>query len=78
MAVSYHVYQVNNPRAGEPNLFLAIEYKDHTPIAQREAFQKKMDAAMKTDDRKQDKAFGDRESMRSLVSSMQMEELKLK
>ena len=78
MAVSYHVYQVNNPRAGEPNMFLAIEYKDYVPIAQREAFQKKMDAAMSTDERKQDKAYGDREVMRSFVSSMQMEELKLK
>lgn len=78
LAVSYHVFSVNNARAGEPNLFLAVEYKDYTPIAVQEAFQKKMNGMMKTDERKQDKGFSDRESMRSLVSSMQMEELKLK
>lgn len=76
--VSYRVFSVNNPRAGEPDLFLAIEYKDYATTAQKMDFQKKLEAHMAADMRAMDKSSGERESMRSIVSSMEMQELKLK
>ena len=78
MAVSYHVYRVNNPRNGEPDLYLSIESKDYVSTAQREAFRNKLDSMMNSDTRKMDKAFGDREAMRTAVGSMEMQELILK
>ena len=38
--VSYHVFSVNNPRNGEPDLILAVEYKDYYTNAQQLAQQK--------------------------------------
>ena len=76
--VSYRVFAVSNPRAGEPDLYLVVEYKDYATQAQRLDFQKKMQAHMAADARKMDKGFGDRETMRTANGSMEMVELKLK
>lgn len=76
--VSYRVFAVSNPRAGEPDLYLAVEFKDYATQAQRLDFQKKMQAHMASDSRRMDKAFGDRETMRSSTGSMEMVEMKLK
>lgn len=76
--VSYHVMAVNNPRQGEPDLILAIEYKDYYSTAQRREFQKKMEAAMAADARKMDSESGERKAMRKVLGSMELQELKLK
>jgi len=44
--VSYHVFQINNSRAGEPDLVLAIETKDYLTNAQQLAVQKKFEKFM--------------------------------
>lgn len=76
--VSYHVFQVNNPRHGEPDLILAIESKDYLSNAEQLALQKKYEAFMAMDQRKMDTASGERKVMRKLIGSMELQELKLK
>lgn len=78
MVVSYHVLAVNDPRAGEPDLLLAIEYKDYYPTAQREAMQKKIEAMLASDTHKMDSAAGERKQLRKVLGSMELQELKLK
>jgi len=76
--VSYHVFTVNNPRAGEPDMVLAIEYKDYLTNAQRLAVQKKIEAMMSMDTRKMDAASGERKSMRKIMGGVELQELVLK
>jgi hypothetical protein len=76
--VSYHVFSVNNPREGEPDLILAIEAKDYLSTADQLALQKKFEAFMAMDQRKMDQAGGERKVMRKLAGSMELQELKLK
>jgi hypothetical protein len=76
--VSYHVFQVNNPRNGEPDLILAVESKDYLSNAEQLALQKKYEAFMAMDQRKMDTASGERKVMRKLVGNMELQELKLK
>jgi hypothetical protein len=76
--VSYHVFQVNNARAGEPDLILAIEAKDYLSNAQQLALQKKYETFMAKDNRKSVAESGERKVMRKLVGSMELQELKLK
>ena len=76
--VSYHVFQVNNPRNGEPDLILAIESKDYLTNAEQLALQKKFEAFMAMDQRKMDTAGGERKVMRKLVGNMELQELNLK
>jgi hypothetical protein len=76
--LSYHVLQVNNARAGEPDLILVQEYRDYYSNAQQDAMQKKLDAYMAADSRKNDAASGARKSMRQMMGTMEMQELKLK
>ena len=76
--VSYHVFQVNDPRNGEPDLILAVEYKDYMPNAERLALQKKIEAMLATDAHKMDSAAGERKVMRKVISNMELQELKLK
>lgn len=76
--VSYHVFSVNNPRADEPDLILAVEYKDYLTTAQQLDLQKKIDAMMQQDPHKGDAAAGERKSMRTMLGSMEVQELKLK
>ena len=76
--VSYHVFAVNNPRDGEPDLILAIESKDYLTTAQQLDLQKKYEAYMAADTRKMDTQSGERKVMRKLAGSMEVQELVLK
>jgi len=78
MLVEYHVLSTNNARDGEPDLILVIEYKDYYSKAQQEAFNKKVNALLATDDRSQTAASGARSSMRELMGSTEYQELVLK
>ena len=76
--VSYHVFQINNARAGEPDLILALEAKDYLTNAQQLAIQKKFEAYMAQDTRKMEEGSGERKVMRKLDGGMELQELKLK
>ena len=76
--VSYHILSVNNPRNGEPDIVLALEFKDYIPTAQQLEMQKKVEALLASDTHKEDAASGERKSMRKLMGSMELQELKLK
>lgn len=76
--LSYHVLQVNNPRKDEPNLILLIESKDYLSTAAQEAFDKKLNAFLSSDDRKQGAAAATRGSMREQWGSTEFQELVLK
>lgn len=76
--VSYHILSVNNPRKDEPDLVLAVEYKDYIPVAEQLAIQKKMQAAMSTDAHKAEAASGERVKMRTELGSVELQELKFK
>ena len=76
--VSYHVLAVNAQRHDEPDLVLAVEIKDYQNNAQQLAFQKKIEAMLAADTRKQDVASGERGAMRKLIGNMQLQELVLK
>jgi len=78
VVVSYHVLAVNNPRNGEPDLVLAVEFKDYVPTAQQLEMQKKIEGMLGEDTHKADTASGERKPMRKLVGGMQLQELKLK
>jgi hypothetical protein len=76
--ISYHVLSINNARADEPDLILVVQYKDYLKTAEAEAMQKKFEAMIAKDARQQDTASGERKSMRTLMGSTEMQELKLK
>jgi hypothetical protein len=76
--VSYHVLQVNNARTGEPNLILAVEYRDYFGNAEQLAQQKKLEAFLASSTRKMDTEFGGRVTMRKTLGGMELQELKLK
>ena len=76
--VSYHVFSVNNARVGEPDLILAVEYRDYLTTAQQLDIQKKVDAMMQQDPHKSDSAAGERKSLRTQLGSMELQELKFK
>lgn len=76
--VSYHIFQVNNARVGEPDLILAVQAKDYLSNAQQLALQKKYEAFMAKDARKSEAESGERKVMRKIVGSMELQELKLK
>ena len=76
--LSYHVLQVNNPRKDEPNLILLIETKDYMTTAQQDAFGKKLNAFLASDDRKQGAASASRGAMREQWGSTEYQELILK
>ena len=76
--VSYHVLSVNNARNGEPDLILAVEYKDYYSNAQQLAQQKKIEAFLASDTRKLESQSGERKVLRKLVGGMELQELNLK
>ena len=78
MVVSYHVFTVNNARHDEPNLILAVEYKDYYTNAQQTAMQKKIEAMLATDAHKMDAASGERKVLRKVLGGMELQELQLK
>lgn len=76
--VSYHVFSVNNPRSGEPDLILAVESKDYLTNAQQLDIQKKYEAFMAKDTHKMTAESGERKVLRKINGSMELQELKLK
>jgi hypothetical protein len=78
MVVSYHVFTVNDARKEEPDLILAVEYKDYYTNAQQMALQKKVEAMLASDAHKLDAASGERKVMRKLLGNMQLQELQFK
>ena len=78
IVVEYHVLAANNARAGEPDVILIVEYKDYQTTAQQEAFNKKVNAMLKQDDRALTTASGERGKMREQLGSVQYQELILK
>lgn len=76
--VSYHVFSVNSPREGEPDLILAVEYKDYYPVAKQLEFQKKYEAMIKMDAHQSETASGARAPMRTQMGGMELQELTLK
>lgn len=78
IVLDYHVLAVNNPRQGEPDLILIVEYKDYLTTAQQEAFSKKVNAMMAKDNRQQAAASGERMKMREPMGSTEYQELVLK
>ena len=78
IVLEYHVLSTNNPRQGEADLVLIVEYKDYQTTAQQEAFGKKVNAMMALDNRKQATANGVRGAMRELIGSTEYQELILK
>ncbi len=78
IVLDYHVLAVNNARQGEPDLVLIVEYKDYQTTAQQESFNKKINAMMAMDERKQAAANGERGKMRELMGSTEYQELILK
>jgi len=76
--VSYHVFSVNNPRSGEPDLILAVEYKDYYSNAEQLAQQKRLEAFLASDARKMENQSGERKAMRKLAGSVELQELNLK
>jgi hypothetical protein len=76
--VSYHVFSVNNARNGEPDLILAVEYRDYYTNAQQLAQQKKLEAFLASDTRKMESQSGERKSIRKLSGGMELQELNLK
>lgn len=76
--VSYHVLSVNSGRAGEPDLILAVEYKDYYSNAQQLTQQKKLEAFLASDSRTMESQSGERKSMRRILGSMELQELNFK
>lgn len=76
--VSYHVLATNNPRAGEPDLILIVEYKDYMTTAQQEAARKAVNAMLAQTDRSAVAASGERVKMRESLGSIEYQELILK
>ena len=76
--VSYHIFQVNAARKDEPDLILAIEYKDYVSNAQQQANQKKVEAALAMDERKMDAMSVSRSPMRTEMGGVELQELRLK
>jgi hypothetical protein len=76
--VSYHVFSINNARAGEPDLVLAVESKDYYNNAEQRVQQKKIEALLAADQRKLEAQALDRTPMRKLAGAMELQELLLK
>jgi len=76
--LSYHVFQVNNARASEPDLILAVESRDYLTNAQQLEIQKKYEDFMAKDNRKLSAESGERKVMRKFAGGMELQELKLK
>lgn len=76
--VSYHVLSVNNARAGEPDLILAVESRDYYSNAEQLAQQKKIEALLAADQRKMETQSADRAPIRRFLGGMELQELVLK
>jgi len=76
--VSYHVYLVQNPRQGEPDIMLAQEYKNmatfDTPMGQQYALQAKIAGSLAKSNQQQ----AARGSIRTIMGDMMLREALLK
>jgi hypothetical protein len=76
--VSYHVYMVQNPRQGEPDIVLAQEYKNmatfDTPVAQQYALQAKIAGSIA----KSNEAQAARGTIRTIMGDVMVREAVLK
>lgn len=76
--ISYHVLSINQPRPNEPDLVLAVCYKDYPSIAAREKFDKDLAAHLKSGARQIEHDAGERSAIRTVLGSIEYQELKLK
>lgn len=76
--VGYHVLINNNPRDGEPDLYLVTINKDFQKIAEGLATEKKINEAMAKDRAQFAKEGAARASMRKVMGSIELVEVKLK
>lgn len=74
----YHVLANDYPRAGEPDLFLVVIYKEQPTRAEQERRRKEYEAFVSKNSRMLVKESGDRGPMRKLMGNSQLTELKLK
>jgi hypothetical protein len=78
IVLSYRVLSLNNARHGEPDLILLIEHKDYSTTAQREAYDKKLQAFLAMDERKMEAGGAARGVMRESLGNLEYQELILK
>ncbi len=74
----YHVWLVQNPRAGEPDIFLAQTYKNMAVFDQSQAAQYALQAKIAGSIVKSDQAQAARGSLRTIMGDMMMREAVLK
>ncbi len=78
IVVDYKVLHNERAGSGEADLVLVVEYKDYQTNAQRDAFDKKVNAMMAQDNRTAAKANGERRKMREGKGVTEYQELILK
>jgi hypothetical protein len=76
--VNYHVLSAIDNRAGEPDLFLVVEFKDWPSNAESKKRQDEFVAMMKMDEHAMDAASLGRGPMRTQMGSMTLQEIVLK
>ena len=76
--LSYHVLSVNQPRNGEPDLVLAVCFKDYQSIADREKYDKELAAHLGSGARQIERDAGERTALRTILGSIEYQELLLK
>lgn len=74
----YHVLSAVDPRNGEPDLFLVIEFKNWPTTAEAQRRQDEFVAMMKMDEHQLDAASAQRGPMRTQMGSMTLQEVVLK
>jgi hypothetical protein len=76
--LSYHVLSVNARREGEPDLILAVQYRDYYSNAEQLKQQKRFEEHLATTTRKMEAQLGERNVIRKLMGYMELQELNLK
>lgn len=76
--ISYHVWSVNARREGEPDLVLAVQYRDYFNNAEQLKQQKRLEEHLATTTRKMEAQVGERNVIRRLMGYMELQELNLK
>jgi hypothetical protein len=76
--VGYHVLVNTTARAGEPDLYLVTINKDFLKTAEGLALEKKVNAAMQKNRKQFETESAGRAPMRKVLSTIELQELKLK
>jgi|ERR1041385_5403244 hypothetical protein len=76
--LSYHVYMVQNPRNGEPDIMLAQEYKNMAVFDQSQAQQYALQAKIAGSIAKSNREQAARGSIRTIMGDMMLREALLK